>query len=305
MATNTAHHPHEQQQQGYNEVSNSSPEEEEIRFYDAKIAEQQSELEHLIHQARGAVEAFIDRKNLFLWAAFKTTVAGRLLRQASASFDSADPFGYSSLLSTVRRAINGATYASTRLLQLEDAERTCGVQDYRRVLAEFSTFSYLEHVFAEDTHDPHAVDTHPDFLKYKNCEFEVELKNTLSCLSNSEVPESRRLSRGIDHLVDLIDCRLDLTKKVLKKRKESKSSGYGGQATTGYAVPSGYSEPQPTSYDQAQLAYVEPQVAPAYSFEQPHTGYQEPQAKSSYQFQKPKQSPPAGYQFPAPQYTFP
>ena len=105
------------------------------------------------------------------------------------------------------------TFAATRFFKLVDPRRTCGQDDYQRVLDEYAYFFHLDRLFHE-TDVAHYPEFHPTLLKFRACEFGEEIKARLSC-AIAGVAESRRLVSAVDKLVLAIMARLDLSKKML------------------------------------------------------------------------------------------
>lgn len=188
---------------------------EVIAILDSEIELIKREIPRRIQMASRAVTNEIEYQNLFLWAAAITQTAGRIFRQASRSFG-VTQLTYPLLLSAIRRAFSGGTYAANRILGLEDSRRTCGQGDFGRTISQYSYLWNVDQLIQNQSIEE--VWRNPDYLKFKNVEFGETLKNELSCVIRSGINESANLVQTIDFLVQVMNLRLDETKSLLSER---------------------------------------------------------------------------------------
>jgi len=112
----------------------------------------------------------------------------------------------------------GYGYWGPYLLELDETDPGCGVEDFNRVLYEYSFITSLQQVYGED---PGAVaqlpDNRPELRSYYLSEFGRKLKLALHCITSKadSVEEAAYVVSLIDKYVTLGTSRLQLTKRLM------------------------------------------------------------------------------------------
>jgi len=115
----------------------------------------------------------------------------------------------------------GYGYWGPYLLELSDSDPGCGVEDFNRVIYEYSFVTSLEQVYGSDpgyggfhSYNP---DDRPELRRYYLGEFSRKLKLALHCITSkaSGVEEARNVVSLIDKFIKLANQRLDITLQLM------------------------------------------------------------------------------------------
>jgi len=113
----------------------------------------------------------------------------------------------------------GYGYWGPYLLELSETDPGCGVEDFNKVVYEYSYITSLDQVYGSD---PAAfaytnADDRPELRKYYMGEFGRKLKLKLHCITSKggSVEEAGKVVSLIDKYVNLGYSRLDLTQQLI------------------------------------------------------------------------------------------
>jgi len=115
----------------------------------------------------------------------------------------------------------GYGYWGPYLLELSDSDPGCGVEDFNRVVAEYSFVTSLEQVYGSDPgysgFHAYNPDDRPELRRYYLGEFSRKLKLALHCITSkaSSVEEARNVVSLIDKFIKLANQRLDITLQLM------------------------------------------------------------------------------------------
>jgi hypothetical protein len=115
----------------------------------------------------------------------------------------------------------GYGYWGPYLLELDDVDPGCGVEDYEQLVYEYNFITSLDHVYG-----PHlgsggyagqSSDDRPELRKYYVGEFARKMKLALHCITSQSgsVAEARAVTTLIEKYQNLASRRLDLTSTVM------------------------------------------------------------------------------------------
>jgi len=115
----------------------------------------------------------------------------------------------------------GYGYWGPYLLELDDVDPGCGVNDFKKLVYEYNFITSLDHVYGSDLSSGGYAgdnsDDRPELRKYYVGEFTRKMKLALHCITSqsSSVEEARRVTTLIDKYHNLANRRLDLTSSVM------------------------------------------------------------------------------------------
>jgi len=115
----------------------------------------------------------------------------------------------------------GYGYWGPYLLELSDSDPGCGVEDFNKVVYEYSFVTSLEQVYGSDPGSTGFYSSNPDdrpeVRRYYLGEFSRKLKLALHCITSqaSGVEEARKVVSLIDKFTKLANQRLDITQQLM------------------------------------------------------------------------------------------
>ena len=154
---------------------------------------------------------------------------GQILREVHSNWD-LQSLTYAKILNTVSRSLAGASYSFTRLINVEDKNLKCGLQNfysvmktpkYRNLFQMKSIFGFFDKLispyFIKSPFEFLRPEIIPKVLRVQSSLLGVVIKDELSCLIRPKVPASSDLVRSIDNLVKTISKRLEISDTFLRK----------------------------------------------------------------------------------------
>ena len=152
---------------------------------------------------------------------------GQFLREIHSNWD-LQSLTYAKILNTVSRSLAGASYSFTRLINVEDKNLNCGLQNFYALRKKYhslfqmkSMFRFFDKLispyFIKSPFDYLRPEMIPKVLQSKSFLLGVQLKDDLSCLIRGKVPASSDLVRSLDNLVTTMSKRLEISDTFLRK----------------------------------------------------------------------------------------
>ena len=152
---------------------------------------------------------------------------GQILREIHSNWD-LQSLTYAKLLNTVSRSLAGASYSFTRLINVEDKNLNCGLQNFYALRTKHHSLFHMKSMyrFFDKLISPYFIKSPFDYLRpeiipkvlqSKSYMLGVQLKDDLSCLIRGNVPASSDLIRSLDNLVTTMSKRLQISDKFLRK----------------------------------------------------------------------------------------
>ena len=177
--------------------------------------------------ASGVVRDRLKKNNLWYTGAV-VSGGGQIFREVHSNWD-LQTVTYGKLLQTVGRMLAGASYAFTRLINVEDKNLHCGIDDFYKVIRsdKFAPLFHLNEIFAflPKVSSPYFVKNPlqyltpqiiPKILQLDTLRLSIDLKDGLACLLPSKLPASSDLLRSIDHLISVMQRRLEISDKIIR-----------------------------------------------------------------------------------------